>query len=62
MTGKYRSTNTVNDIAKFVSLGYSQSPSNCRVLLDAIKEANTARALAENRYAELADKIKEMSK
>jgi hypothetical protein len=33
---KPRTQNTVADIERFVSLGYSQSAGNCRVLLDEI--------------------------
>lgn len=34
---KPRSNNKINDIARFVAAGHSQSAANCRVLLDRIQ-------------------------
>lgn len=34
---KPRTSNTVDEIAKFVAAGHSQSAGNCRVLLDEIQ-------------------------
>lgn len=33
---KPRTSNTIDDIRRFVAAGHSQSPANCRVLLDEI--------------------------
>jgi hypothetical protein len=53
---KPRTNNTVNDIAKYVSLGYYQSAANCRVLLDKIDSLQKELNLAYNTVEELTAK------
>lgn len=56
---KPRSTNSVDDIAKFVAAGHPQSAANCRVLLDEIEALRLGEKVQRNRAETLAQACEE---